>query len=1116
MAQSSPQHDRIAAHPDFTATTSVHNTLPRWSTADRDLGSLPDATPMSVQLVLARSPELQTAFDQLLEDQQNPNSPRFHQWLTPEQLGQQYGPTQHDLDALTGWLSAQGLTVSSISPSRVLVRATGTAASIGSAFKTSFHQFTFAGVPQYSATSEPVVPAALAPILSTIAGLSQVTLHPTSHIQALPAPRATPGAKPDYSSTNGTHYLFAGDFATIYDINPLYTANIKGSGQKVAIIGESQVVTSDITEYESLSAISTNTPNTIVVPAGSGGSNPGIVMGDEGESDLDLDRVIGVAPSVTADFVISGSSPTLGQGIGIAIDYEINNLKDPVMTLSYGACEAAAGSANTLGFASSMSSAAAEGISVFISSDDSAAAGCDAAFTAAPAVQQLSINYLCASQYVTCVGGTEFNDTASPSSYWAATNSTGEVSALGYIPEGGWNESLTSSNTPTVAGSGGGVSVYVTKPSFQTGIGVPADGYRDVPDVSFTAASHDGYFGCEADATFSGGATGDCSKGQGVVSSGTSAAAPGWAGVAALLNEKLGSAQGNLNPLIYRLGSLTTSNPFHDVTPATAGVSPCVLTTPSLCNNSTPSPTAATGGLAGYAVTPGYDLVTGWGSIDVFNFVTAASTQASLTATSTTLTASPTTIKTTQTVVFTATVSATSGTPTGAIQFNSNGTALGAPVTLVNGVATSPAESFPTIGSYTITAVYSGSSTFADSASQALTLAVTAPGTNPSTSTLTATATATSLTTSQTVSFTDTVTGTGGTPGGTVQFLVDGVSSGSPVTLNSAGVATLGPLALGAGTHSVSAVYSGNTSFVASTSNTVQVVVTALASSTSITAGATTINPNGFLVLSGTVTGVSGGAVPTGSLTLYQAGSPVSNPIALTGGLVDVYFTGIPAGTYSFYWVYSGDAIYASSQSSAVTITVSASFSATYTLTPESTSVTVTDGTSATNTVTVASSNGYSTSIALSCTAVYTGSSTDTIVEPSCSLSPATINLLNDSATNINTTSLYETSTLTLGSTVPHNIKRAANSTFQLAPMLGGTALAGLFLFLLPATRRRRSWNALAAILLLTAIAGIGGCGSGGTPTNSTPPLSGSPAGTYTVTVTGTGAVTTTFTLTLQ
>ena len=173
------------------------------------------------------------------------------------------------------------------------------------------------------------------------------------------------------------------------------------------------------------------------------------------------------------------------------MDWNITNLLDPIETISFGGCESQNGGQSDVLYVDNLAStAAAEGITTIVSSGDSGAAGCDTSFAKAPATQIASINFICSSTYVTCVGGTEFNDTANPSTYWSSSNSSALVSALSYIPEGGWNEpSSTDPNTGVVsyapASSGGGVSLYVAKPTWQTGTGVPSGSFRLVPDVSF-------------------------------------------------------------------------------------------------------------------------------------------------------------------------------------------------------------------------------------------------------------------------------------------------------------------------------------------------------------------------------------------------------------------------------------------------------------------------------------------------------------------------------------------------------------------------------------------------------------------------------------------------------
>jgi hypothetical protein len=255
---------------------------------------------------------------------------------------------------------------------------------------------------------------------------------------------------------------------------------------------------------------------------------------------------------------------------------------------------------------------------VFVAAGDGGAAGCDTFFAAPPASQVASANYICASGNVTCVGGTEFADTASPATYWNASNTSALASAKSYIPEGAWNEPLDSSNKPVISAGGGGVSVFIAKPSWQKGTSVPADGYRDTPDIAFTSSGHDGYFGC-----YSADAFGNCATGSFEYFIGTSAATPSMAGIASLATQHAGKPLGNLNPLLYSIANgAAPGKVFHDVTVATSGVASCT-SQPSMCNSSTPGQSGLTGGLAGYQVGAGFDLATGWGSLDVANFLDA-------------------------------------------------------------------------------------------------------------------------------------------------------------------------------------------------------------------------------------------------------------------------------------------------------------------------------------------------------------------------------------------------------------------------------------------------------------------------------------------------------------
>lgn len=603
--------------------------MPGWVRAENTAAAgVPASAALQVTVVLKRDGATQAAFETLLAEQQTPGSALYHQWLTPAEVGSMFGVAAADLQAVESWLESQGLTVTRVEPNGLLLDVSGSVAAVSGAFQTNFAEYRVGPEMRLSATEEPSVPVALQAVIAGVHGLSQSTLHPQSIatvVQGKVTAQASGGlaAAPQLTATNGQHFLTPNDFATIYDLGSVYSggntgATVAGKPQRVAIVGRSRVAATDISQFESMTGLPTGLPN-VIVPTG--GIDPGTTGdGNQDEATLDVDRVMGTAPGVGVDLVVSGDSRTVS-GIYTAAAYAVNTLVDPVLSISFGDCEANAGQQGVSVWDTLFSTAAAEGISVLVSSGDSGAAGCDGDSSTLPVTQTASINYICSSSFVTCVGGTEFADTSSAGSYWSAQNGSGDSSAVSYIPEGAWNEP-TSGSKYVASGTGGGASAYIAKPSWQTGAGVPADGMRDVPDVALSSATHDGYVACLAYAG------GDCSQQKFEVFGGTSAAAPGMAGIVALMNTATGSAVGNVNPLLYRLAADSTNGVFHDVTEATAGVSGCMVSIPSMCNNSTPSATGLTGGLAGFEVAAGFDQSTGWGSVDAAKLIAAGMTAA--------------------------------------------------------------------------------------------------------------------------------------------------------------------------------------------------------------------------------------------------------------------------------------------------------------------------------------------------------------------------------------------------------------------------------------------------------------------------------------------------------
>jgi len=837
--------DRIPRSIDPAQTQTLANHHPMWAVAGNDAGAVPANLPIqSMTLVLACSPQQEQAFEQLLRDQQDPASPEYHHWLTPNEIGGRFGLSENDIATLTGWLQSQGLQVSWVAPSRAFIGFTGTAANVGRAFQTELHYYTINGKQRMSVSSDPMIPAALAPAISSIRGLFTIEDRPSHFVTTAQS------SSPDLTISSGGvsyHFLAPGDFATIYDV----PASLTGSGTTIGIVAEARTDAADFTNFKSLTG-STFTNPTEVIPTVYGGVDPGpayttsqscsgscTLLDDQAEAELDVVRAGTVAPGATLLLVAASSA---SGGIGDDAQYIVQSTPTPaqVMTISFGACELEVGSQSVDFWDGLFKQAAGEGISVFVSSGDSAASGCDTAFTTPPASPNPnSPNYICSSSYATCVGGTEFNDASNPTVYWNSSNGIGLKSVISYIPEGAWNEPLNSSSSPQVAGTGGGVSNFILTPSWQTGTGVPAArSGRYTPDVAFSSADHDGYFACFA----AGGGTCVDSGGSTPFSifSGTSAAAPAMAGVAALLDQSLSGSQGNLNPQIYAMAASTPAA-FHQVSVASSGVSNCNVSTPSMCNNSVAGPTGLAGGQAGFLLgaTGGYSEATGLGSLDVTQFINNYSASPKFVPTVTLM--GPPSVSVSQSASVLITVTGNSTPPTGSVTlssgtYESSSSTLNVPGTNSNGVYIVIPSGVLALGTDTITASYTSNSTSYNNASGSTTIIVTSPTKTP---TVTVTPSPSTVSTTQSLVVTVAVGGGAGNPTPTGSVVLAGGGYTSAATVLSGGSASIivPAGALSVGIDPLTATYTPDT-------NSSTVYVSAAGSGTVNVTAATKTNPN--------------------------------------------------------------------------------------------------------------------------------------------------------------------------------------------------------------------------------------------------------------------------------
>jgi subtilase family serine protease len=548
-------------------------------------------------LQLRRSPEQEQALQQFIEELHDPDSPNFHKWLTAVEFGERFGVAQQDLDVVTRWLESKGFHVNVVYPSRIVVDFSGTAGQVRKAFRTEIHHLDVKGEKHVANMSDPQVPAALAPVVTGIVSLHDFrprTLHKTRSNFTI-------------GSFLGDYLAMApADLATIYNLNPLFNAGYSGQGQTIVLIENSNVFsTADWSAFRSAFGLSGYTSGsfTQVHPAPPSGPNncsdPGAFAPNSAEAILDAEWASAAAPSAAIQVAACADTGITFGGL-IAIQNVINAAEPPpIMSISYGECEAVNGEAANAAFNAAYQQAVAEGISVFVAAGDSGAATCD--HGASEATHGIGANALASTPHNVAVGGTDFGDTYSGTNdlYWNSTNTLTFGSAKSYIPEIPWNDSCAGSllsnylgygppygsnslcNDPdfgeflqnTVAGGGSpsgcatgtpsssgvvsGTCQGWPKPSWQSVLGNPSDGVRDTPDVSLFAA--DGFWShfyvfCWSD-TASGGApcTGDPSGWSGA--GGTSFGAPILAGIQALVNQWTGVRQGNPNPAYYQLAA---------------------------------------------------------------------------------------------------------------------------------------------------------------------------------------------------------------------------------------------------------------------------------------------------------------------------------------------------------------------------------------------------------------------------------------------------------------------------------------------------------------------------------------------------------------------------------
>ncbi|MDI3253849.1 MAG: protease pro-enzyme activation domain-containing protein [Bacillota bacterium] len=1191
-------------NPDQRVTLQ-HNVHPL-AQARFDRGAAPEAMPTGrLMLLLKHSSAQEIALKQFLSEVQDPSSPNYHKWLTPAQYGQRFGVSDADLNTVTAWLQSQGFTIDKVPQARNVVIFSGNVAQLEQAFHTSIHKYVVNGETHFANATDPQIPAALAPVVAGVGPLNDFHPKPGAILKAK-AHYDTESKRivPDLTLTDrsGNDYLFMApaDAATVYDtpnlqLNGNYNSKLlggksyDGSGVTIGIAGDSNINAQDVANYRAAflpSTYSSKMPNVIV-----DGNDPG-VNGDAIEALLDLEVAGGIAPGATINFYTSGDTD-LQSGLFLAIYRALDDNQISILNVSFGACEYNQGSSGNQQILNAWEQAAAQGITVTVSSGDSGSAGCDNENTETQAQYGLAVNGLASTPYNIAVGGTDYNVLSSSfSAYVSSTNSASNYyrTALNYIPENPWNDStrtntggytmnspLTYSNGNTnIVGGGGGpsnCSSITTQsntpqcsggypvPSFQTGLSSSLNftfNARTLPDVSFLAA--DSLYGalwlvCADSSITNHGSGADCQSNNGQLLpnstftgvGGTSAAAPAFAGMLALVAQSQGGARlGQADYVLYNLASQAGlySSIFHDVSAGNNSVY-CKTGSPNCGSNNF---------LTGYNAAVGYDAASGLGSVDVSQLV-ANWTKASFASSSTTLqmgtssgslSTSPTINVTHGTNLYFG-VSVNPGSASGDVSINTNANetnsntynsdAIGL-LTLQNGSATGSTNTLPG-GTYKVYAYYGGDKNTAASTSNQIQVTISPENSatllcanvydaltgNPISSPVPYGSymllNAQPYGTSGNAPSCSNIGNTNGYATGSIVFLNNNVQIATE-KINSNGFASYNNVysqsaSLPPGNYSITTNYSGDASFKASNGGPVTFTVTKGNTSVAVTPTSATISASGTVTLTAEVNTDSIGEFPTGSVT-FTAGSTTlgtanfsktgfaNNTVAAVASFT-VNGSQLTSGTNTITATYSGDTNYAGSGGTAsVTVTGGGSGSASFGLSGPSGGITIASpGQSGSGTITITPANGFTGNVALSCS--LTSSPSGATDLPSCSInSPVVIS-----------SSAAGTATLTVTTTAAtSSLSYPLDRFFRSA---GATALAFVVLLVVPA--RRRSWKNLLGLVLfavvLSSVLGCGGSSNGGGGGGGGNP--GTTAGTYTFTVTGTsGSITasTTVNVTVQ
>ena len=471
-------------------------------------------------------------------------APGKRKYLTREHYATNYGADPADLEKVEAFAKARNLVVVESSPARRSVFISGTAANFAKAFGSTIEQYEHDGGTYRGRSGPLTVPDDLAPIVEGVFGIDNRPVA-KPHFQR---PKISPGIGIQ-NHTTGNSSFTPPQLAKLYN----FPSGLDGSAQCIGIIElGGGYRTGDIKKY--FHEIGLPVPHVTTVRVDGGHNQPSTSDSADGEVMLDIEVAAAVAPKAKIAVYFA---PNTDKGFLDAVTMAIHDTtnKPSVISISWGAPESNWTAQAMKSFDQALQTAAALGVTVCCAAGDNGSGD-------GVGDGNAHVDFPASSPFALGCGGTKI----------AAHGN--KISS-----EVVWNESADSA-------TGGGISDFFPLPAYQGKAGVPASANaggrvgRGVPDVAADADPASGYH-IRVD-------------GQELVIGGTSAVAPLWAGLIALINQKLGHPVGFLNPLIY--GSASGTGSFHDITSGSNGA---------------------------YAAKTGWDPCTGWGSPNGANLLKA-------------------------------------------------------------------------------------------------------------------------------------------------------------------------------------------------------------------------------------------------------------------------------------------------------------------------------------------------------------------------------------------------------------------------------------------------------------------------------------------------------------